>query len=111
MTARTFTGEFTGTVEAIETRATFIRTYDGKRALSRTATSTPTLGNAEMTAPAAPTVPFLDWWGGHVVASVDHRAVVEQVQEDAGWSPHFAFMTLMSGGIAVLGLLFLLRRS
>ena len=27
------TGEFTGTVEAIETRATFIRTYDGKRAI------------------------------------------------------------------------------
>lgn len=25
------TGEFTGTVEAIETRATFIRTYDGRR--------------------------------------------------------------------------------
>lgn len=27
------TGEFTGTVEAIETRATFIRTYDGRRAI------------------------------------------------------------------------------
>lgn len=27
------TGEFTGTVEAIETRATFIRTYDGKRVI------------------------------------------------------------------------------
>lgn len=59
----------------------------------------------KMTPPAAPTVPFLDWWGDHVVASVEHRAVVEKVQEDAGWSPHFAFMTLMSGGIAVLGLL------
>lgn len=58
-----------------------------------------------MTSPAAQTFPFLDWWGDHVVASVDHRAVVEKVQEDAGWSSHFAFMTLMSGGIAVLGLL------
>jgi small-conductance mechanosensitive channel len=27
------TGDFTGTVEAIETRATFIRTYDGRRAI------------------------------------------------------------------------------
>ena len=27
------TGEFTGTVEAIETRATFIRTYDGRRVI------------------------------------------------------------------------------
>jgi small-conductance mechanosensitive channel len=27
------TGEFTGTVEAIETRATYIRTYDGKRVI------------------------------------------------------------------------------
>ena len=27
------TGDFTGTVEAIETRATFIRTYDGKRVI------------------------------------------------------------------------------
>ena len=50
-------------------------------------------------------MPFLHWWYGHVVAKVDHRAVVDQVREDAGWSAHFAVMTLMSAGIAVLGLL------
>jgi uncharacterized hydrophobic protein (TIGR00271 family) len=49
--------------------------------------------------------PFLQWWSDHVVASVDHREVVEKVQEDAGWSSHYVFMTLMSAGIAVLGLL------
>jgi uncharacterized hydrophobic protein (TIGR00271 family) len=48
---------------------------------------------------------FLHWWNEQVVASVRHRVVVEQVHEDAGWSSHFAFMTLMSAGIAVLGLL------
>jgi uncharacterized hydrophobic protein (TIGR00271 family) len=36
---------------------------------------------------------------------VDHRAVVDRVCEEAGWSAHYAFMTLMSAGIAVLGLL------
>jgi len=48
---------------------------------------------------------FLHWWDEQVVASIDHRCVVEQVQEDAGWSSHFAFMTIMSAGIAILGLL------
>ena len=41
----------------------------------------------------------------HLSEGVDHRLVVEKVREDAGWDPHFAFMTLMSAGIAVLGLL------
>ncbi|HEV2748665.1 MAG TPA: DUF389 domain-containing protein [Allosphingosinicella sp.] len=49
--------------------------------------------------------PFLNWWREQVVASVDHQNVVQKVCEDAGWSAHFAFMTLMSAGIAVLGLL------
>lgn len=50
-------------------------------------------------------IPFSRWWGHNVVASVDHAAVVTAVRDDAGWSPHFAFMSLMSAGIAVLGLL------
>src|SRR5918996_1781043 len=41
----------------------------------------------------------------HLSEGVDHRAVVEKVCEEAEWSSHFAFMTLMSAGIAVLGLL------
>lgn len=57
--------------------------------------------------PRSPSNPpaFHHWWNEQVVASVEHRAVVEKVHEDAGWSSHFAFMTLMSAGIAVLGLL------
>ena len=50
-------------------------------------------------------VPFTRWWRHHVVGCVDQIAVVQAVREDAGWSAHFAFMTLMSAGIAVLGLL------
>lgn len=45
------------------------------------------------------------WWRLHVSGSVNHGAVVERIVEESGWSPRFAFMTLMSAGIAVLGLL------
>lgn len=45
------------------------------------------------------------WWVEEVTAGVDHTAVVQKVYEDSGWSSHFAVMTLMSAGIAVLGLL------
>lgn len=48
---------------------------------------------------------FLGWWQDHVVTDVDHLAVVARVREDAHWSGHFAFMTVMSAGIAILGLL------
>ncbi len=49
--------------------------------------------------------PLMAWWRGHVVKAVDHRAVIATVHDDALWSGHFAFMTLMSAGIAILGLL------
>ena len=45
------------------------------------------------------------WWRRSVVGRVDHEAVLARVIEDSGWSPRFAFMTMMSAGIAVLGLL------
>jgi uncharacterized hydrophobic protein (TIGR00271 family) len=48
---------------------------------------------------------FSHWWASQVVFGIDHRAVVEKVRSDAGWSAHFAVMTLLSAGIAVLGLL------
>ncbi|MGZ2411588.1 putative hydrophobic protein (TIGR00271 family) [Sphingomonas sp. F9_3S_D5_B_2] len=57
-----------------------------------------------ITRPQQP-LPFRHWWAEHVLANVDHRTVVDQVRSDAGWSSHFAFMTLMSAGIAILGLL------
>lgn len=45
------------------------------------------------------------WWRINGSGSVDHAAVIERVGEESGWSPRFAFMTIMSAGIAVLGLL------
>ena len=45
------------------------------------------------------------WWSTHAVSGIDHRAVVAKVRGDGGWSAHFAVMTLLSAGIAVLGLL------
>lgn len=53
----------------------------------------------------APGMSFSRWWTDHVVASVDQRAVVDKVQDEAGLTSHFAVMTLLSAGIAVLGLL------
>ena len=49
--------------------------------------------------------PLTAWWRRCMVDTVDHRSVLEKVREEARWSPHFAFMTAMSAGIAVLGLL------
>lgn len=45
------------------------------------------------------------WWLMHVAGNVDHRTVVDHVHVEAEWSGHYAFMTLMSAGIAILGLL------
>jgi len=50
-------------------------------------------------------VPLYRWWRRSIVGSVDHESVVERIIEDSGWSPRYAFMTMMSAGIAVLGLL------
>ncbi|WP_333836917.1 DUF389 domain-containing protein [Novosphingobium sp.] len=45
------------------------------------------------------------WWRRSVVEPVDHEAVVNRIIDESGWSPRFAFMTMMSAGIAMLGLL------
>ena len=52
-----------------------------------------------------PDNPVLLWWRARVIAAVDHVAVVEKVRDEAGFSGRYAFMTFMSAGIAVLGLL------
>ncbi|MET0137776.1 MAG: hypothetical protein ABW192_05275 [Sphingobium sp.] len=36
------------------------------------------------------------WWRRKIVARVDHEAVVARIVEESGWSPRFAFMTMMS---------------
>jgi len=45
------------------------------------------------------------WWRRSVVGQVDHAAVIARIVDESGWSPRYAFMTMMSAGIAVLGLL------
>lgn len=45
------------------------------------------------------------WWRHQATHSVDHIAVVEKVRADAGLTGRYAFMILMSAGIAMLGLL------
>ena len=45
------------------------------------------------------------WWRRSIVAPVDHEAVFGRILEESGSSPRYIFMTMMSAGIAVLGLL------
>lgn len=48
---------------------------------------------------------FRRWWSEEALKGVDHKQIVDGVYQDSGWSSHFAVMTLLSAGIAVLGLL------
>ena len=48
---------------------------------------------------------FYRWWNAEVRAAVDYEDVIGRVRADSGWSAHFAVMTFLSAGIAVLGLL------
>ncbi len=45
------------------------------------------------------------WWRREIVGSVDYANVVARVDAEAGLSPRYLFMVVMSAGIAVLGLL------
>ncbi len=45
------------------------------------------------------------WWKVHVSGAVDQAEVTERRREDSRMSEHYLFMTAMSGGIAILGLL------
>ncbi|HEX4693390.1 DUF389 domain-containing protein [Sphingomonas sp.] len=45
------------------------------------------------------------WWRMTIVGSVDHEEVVDRIIGESGWTPRYAFMVMMSAGIAVLGLL------
>ena len=44
------------------------------------------------------------WWR-RLIADVDHVAVLARVQSDGRFTNRYAFMVLMSAGIAILGLL------
>jgi len=50
-------------------------------------------------------LPLYRWWRTSIVRSVNHKKVLARVIEDSDWSPRYIFMTMMSAGIAVLGLL------
>lgn len=45
------------------------------------------------------------WWKRKIASGIDHEAVVARIKAESGWSSRYAFMTMMSAGIAVLGLL------
>jgi uncharacterized hydrophobic protein (TIGR00271 family) len=45
------------------------------------------------------------WWTVHVIGQVDQAEVIERRRDDCALSEHYLFMTAMSGGIAILGLL------
>lgn len=66
---------------------------------------TPTPASANAPGGAVPVRLAARWWRAHVSGSVAHQDVIARVAEDSGWSGRFAFMTVMSAGIAVLGLL------
>jgi uncharacterized hydrophobic protein (TIGR00271 family) len=46
-----------------------------------------------------------DWWTERVIGQVDQAEVIERRREDCELSERYLFMTAMSGGIAILGLL------
>lgn len=45
------------------------------------------------------------WWTTNVIGQVDQPEVIERRREDTALSERYLFMTAMSGGIAILGLL------
>lgn len=45
------------------------------------------------------------WHRRSVVGQVDHAGALKRVHDESGWSGRYAFMTAMSAGIAILGLL------
>ncbi len=45
------------------------------------------------------------WRYREIISQVDHETVLDRIESDSGWSHRYAFMILMSAGIAILGLL------
>ncbi|OAN98375.1 TIGR00341 family protein [Sphingomonadales bacterium EhC05] len=45
------------------------------------------------------------WWRTAVQAEIDQQAVIEKIKTDCSFTPRYAFLTCMSAGIAILGLL------
>lgn len=45
------------------------------------------------------------WWRREVVGDINHAEIAARIDDDADWSLRYLFMTIMSAGIAILGLL------
>ena len=50
-------------------------------------------------------VPLRRWWLDSVIGGVDHTGVIAKVASDSMTTPRYIFMTMMSAGIAILGML------
>ncbi|MEP1423074.1 MAG: TIGR00341 family protein [Erythrobacter sp.] len=48
---------------------------------------------------------FRGWWRDDVIGAVEHDDVIEKRRDECAMSEHYLFMTAMSAGIAVIGLL------
>jgi uncharacterized hydrophobic protein (TIGR00271 family) len=48
---------------------------------------------------------FRGWWRDDVIGAIAHEDVIEKRRDDCAMSEHYLFMTAMSAGIAVIGLL------
>ena len=46
-----------------------------------------------------------DWWVSEVAHDVDHGAVLKKIAGESSLTPRYLFMTCMSAGIAILGML------
>ncbi|NJM51007.1 MAG: DUF389 domain-containing protein [Sphingomonadales bacterium] len=45
------------------------------------------------------------WWVNIVIKDIDQLAVVKKIKDESGLTPRYIFMTCMSAGIAILGLI------
>lgn len=83
----------------------------------KAANVTAAMGGGAETAPATPrrarrtASPMRRWaadlraWWDDVCDEVDHGVVLRRISEESGLTPRYVFMTCMSAGIAILGLL------
>ncbi|WP_299324029.1 DUF389 domain-containing protein [Parasphingopyxis sp.] len=55
--------------------------------------------------PISGSIALLRRWWRMVCREIDQVAVIEKVRGESGWTPRYAFMTCMSAGIAILGML------
>ena len=67
--------------------------------------NTPSEGAAQPASLRRVLASLRQWWTVHVTGEIDHGEVIERRREESALSQHFLFMTTMSGGIAILGLL------